>query len=137
MLRDAGFSDKQVGITGFCMGGTVTFFAAVEFALGAAVTFYGGGIAEGRFGMKPQLELAPKLQTPWLGLYGDLDQGIPVDDVEKLRVEAATASVPTEIVRYPEANHGFHCDQRDSYEPKSAQEAWARTLAWFGRHLTG
>lgn len=135
VLRNAGFADKQIGITGFCMGGTVTFFAAVEFAIGAAVTFYGGGIAEGRFGMKSQLELAPTLQTPWLGLYGDLDQGIPVDEVEKLRAEATRASVPTEIVRYPDANHGFHCDQRPSYHEASAKDGWRRALEWFDRYL--
>ena len=135
VLRAAGFGDKQIGIIGFCMGGTVTFFAAVEFALGAGVTFYGGGVAEGRFGMKSQLELAPSLQTPWLGLYGDLDQGIPVDDVEKLRIEVANAPVPTEIVRYPDANHGFHCDQRASYHEPSAKDAWRRTLEWFERYL--
>src|SRR5437588_48650 len=34
------------------------------------------------------LDLAPELRTPWLGLFGDVDQGIPVADVERLRGEA-------------------------------------------------
>ena len=134
-LADAGFAAHQVGITGFCMGGTVAFLAAVRYRLGAAVTFYGGGIASGRFGSPPQTDLAPQLQTPWLGLYGDQDQSIPVAEVEALRQAAATAPVPTEIVRYPEAGHGFHCDARDSYHEPSARDAWRRTLVWFDTHL--
>jgi carboxymethylenebutenolidase len=134
-LSDAGFQSNQVGIVGFCMGGTVAFLAATRYPLGAAVTFYGGGIASGRFGTPSQIELAPDLVAPWLGLYGDLDQGIPVDEVEALREAAAKASVPTEVLRYPDAEHGFHCDARSSYHQASSRDAWPRTLAWFQSYL--
>jgi carboxymethylenebutenolidase len=134
-LAEAGYEGPRVGITGFCMGGTVAFFAAVKYALGAAVTFYGGGVAQGRFGLPSQLEVAGDLKTPWLGLYGDQDKGIPVDDVEQLRKAAAAAPVATDIVRYPDADHGFHCDARSSYHAESAKDAWQRALDWFSRHL--
>jgi hypothetical protein len=49
-LREDGFDESRIAIVGFCMGGTVAFIEACERPLGAAVTFYGGGIAEGRFG---------------------------------------------------------------------------------------
>jgi carboxymethylenebutenolidase len=136
-LAAAGIPPQKTGIVGFCMGGTVALVAAVRRDLGAAVTFYGGGVTEGRFGFGPLVEEATRLRAPWLGLYGDRDQGIPVDGVEQLRAAAASSGQETELVRYPEAGHGFHCDQRDSYEPKSAQDAWARTLAWFDDHLAG
>jgi len=137
-LAGAGFAAAQVGVVGFCMGGSVAFLAAARRALGAAVTFYGGGVAEGRFGMPPLVEMAPRLMTPWLGLFGDEDQGIPVDQVEALRTAAATAPVTTEIVRYAGAGHGFHCDARpDSYHGPSAQDGWSRTLDWFAQHLSG
>jgi carboxymethylenebutenolidase len=135
-LSHAGFPALSVGVVGFCMGGSVTFLAAARRTLGAGVTFYGGGVAEGRFGMPPLVEMAPGLQTPWLGLYGDEDQGIPVDQVEALRQAAATAPVPTEIVRYADAGHGFHCDARpDSFHEASAEDGWGRTLDWFERYL--
>jgi carboxymethylenebutenolidase len=134
-LTDAGFQSNQVGIVGFCMGGTVAFLAATRYPLGAAATFYGGGIASGRFGTPSQIELAPDLVAPWLGLYGDLDQGIPVDEVEALREAAAKASVPTEVVRYPDAEHGFHCDARSSFHQASSRDGWQRTLAWFQSYL--
>jgi len=136
-LAGAGIPLGKTGIVGFCMGGTVALVAATRRDLGAAVSFYGGGVTEGRFGFGPLVEEATRLRAPWLGLYGDLDQGIPVDGVEQLRAAAASSGQEIELVRYPEAGHGFHCDQRDSYEPKSAQDAWARTLAWFDDHLAG
>jgi carboxymethylenebutenolidase len=135
-LADAGFPAPRVGVVGFCMGGSVSFLAAARHALGAAVTFYGGGVAEGRFGMPALVELAPQLQTPWLGLFGDQDQTIPVEQVEALRAAAASASVPTEIVRYADAEHGFHCDARGSYHEASAKDAWKLALQWFDTHLS-
>ncbi len=134
-LGEAGIADSNTGVVGFCMGGTVTLAVATMRDVGAGVTFYGGGVTAGRFGFPALVELAPQLRAPWLGLFGDLDQGIPVDDVEQLRAAAATAAVPTEIVRYPDAGHGFHCDQRNSYHAASARDAWNRTLDWFGQHL--
>jgi carboxymethylenebutenolidase len=133
-----GTPNEQIGVVGFCMGGTVTFYAATLRPLGAAVTFYGGGVDQGRFGLASLVELAPKLQTPWLGCYGDLDAGIPVDSVERLREAAATAPVPTEVVRYADADHGFHCNDRPAvFNPTAAHDAWARTLQWFDQHLSG
>jgi carboxymethylenebutenolidase len=135
-LAGAGFAAPRVGVVGFCMGGSVSLLAAARHQLGAAVTFYGGGVAEGRFGMPALVELAPELQTPWLGLFGDQDQTIPVEQIEALRTAAASASVPTEIVRFADAEHGFHCDARSSYHEASAKDAWTRALQWFDTYLS-
>jgi carboxymethylenebutenolidase len=135
-LEAEGFAHERTGVVGFCMGGSVTFYAATMRPLGAAVTFYGGGVTEGRFGFAPLTELASKLQTPWLGIFGDQDQGIPVEDVEELRLAAASAGVPTEIVRFADADHGFNCDDRPSvFNQSAADDAWAHTLAWFDRFI--
>jgi carboxymethylenebutenolidase len=134
-LHTDGLEDDRIAIVGFCVGGTVAFIEAAGHKLGAAVTFYGGGVVEGRFGAPALKDLAPQLQTPWLGLYGDQDQGIPVEQVEQLREAVANAPVDTEIVRYPDAGHGFHCDARSAYHEPSARDAWSRTLAWLDGHL--
>jgi carboxymethylenebutenolidase len=134
-LRRVRFKDRDIATVGFCMGGTVSLIAGARYALGASVSFYGGGILEGRFGEPPLAELAPTLQTPWLGLYGDQDRGIPVEQVEALRAAAARAPVDTDVVRYPEADHGFHCDARASYHQASAQDAWRRTLEFLAPRL--
>jgi carboxymethylenebutenolidase len=135
-LEGQGFARSRIGIVGFCFGGRVTFLTAARRALGAAVGFYGGGIVSSSpLGLPALVSEAADLQTPWLGLFGDLDQGIPVDDVEVLRGALAEASVVADVVRYADAEHGFHCDARDAYHEESASDAWRRTLLWFDAHL--
>ncbi len=131
-----GFTSERIGIVGFCMGGTVALATATRGVVGAAVTFYGGGVETGRFGYEPLVDLAPKLTCPWLGLYGDLDQSIPVDQVENLRQRAAEAATPTQVVRYANAEHGFNCNDRSSFDADSAFDAWSRCLAWFETSLS-
>jgi len=137
LIHEEGIDDASIGITGFCIGGRLTFLAGAERAVGAAVSFYGGGIVQGRSDNLPSLLGAiPQMRTPWLGLFGDLDKGIPVEDVEQLRVALKAAPVETEIVRYANAGHGFHCDQRpEAYQPDAAADGWKRTLSWFEEHL--
>jgi carboxymethylenebutenolidase len=135
-LRGQGLTDAQLGIVGFCFGGRVSFLVAAERALGAAVGFYGGGIVTARFPQFPALaERVPELKTPWLGLFGDEDQSIPIDDVEQLRAALADAPVDADVVRYADAEHGFHCDRRPAHHPEAATDGWNRTLRWFADHL--
>lgn len=135
-LVAAGIPTERIGVVGFCMGGRASFLTAVSRTLGAAVGFYGGGIVRSQGGPFPALiDQAPALATPWLGLFGDLDGSIPVEDVETLRAALADVATPTEIVRYADAEHGFHADPRPSYHEAAATDAWARTLAFFATHL--
>jgi carboxymethylenebutenolidase len=135
-LTGLGFPADRIGVVGFCFGGRVTFLVAARRALGASVGFYGGGIATSGFLPFPALiEESATLQTPWLGLFGDLDQSIPVESVEALRGALADASVATEVVRYADAEHGFHCDARPSYNEAAAKDGWTRALDWFATHL--
>ena len=135
-LAASGFAPAQTGIVGFCMGGSVTLYTAGNRSLGAAITFYGGGIGKGRFGFPPGLESGAHLRTPWLGLYGDRDLGIPIDEVEQLRAVASGCTVDSEVVRYEHGLHGFNCDDRpDVYDAEIAADARARMSAWFDRHL--
>jgi len=136
-LATLGYHAANIGVVGYCMGGSVSFYAATLGSVGAAATFYGGGIENGRFGLPPLLELAKELTCPWLGLYGDLDQGIPVEQVEELRAATATSSFHTEIVRYADAQHGFHCDARPAaYNRAAAEDAAQCTLDFFDEELS-
>lgn len=137
LLEEAAVSPAARGIVGFCMGGTIALWAGTEVELGAAVTFYGGGVLEGRFGFPSLVELAPALRVPWQGHYGDLDRGIPVEQVDALRAAASTAPAPTEVWLYEGAGHGFNCDDREAFHAPSAATAWARTIDWFGTYLDG
>ena len=135
-LNAQGLGDEKIGIVGFCLGGSVAALVAARRKIGAAVTFYGGGVTSGRFGEESLVKLGPQMQTPWLGLYGDVDQSIPFTEVEMLREAAAKSGVDTDVVRYPDADHGFNCDHRPSfYHEASAKDAWGRTVKWLGDHI--
>ncbi|HXZ85281.1 MAG TPA: dienelactone hydrolase family protein [Myxococcota bacterium] len=137
-LRAQGFADAQIGLVGFCFGGRVSFLVATRRKLGAVVGFYGGGIvAARRPGFPTLIGDTAKLGSPWLGLFGDKDQGIPVEDVEVLRATLARETrQPHEVVLYEGAEHGFHCDVRPSYQERAAKDAWRRTLEWLEKHVS-
>ena len=102
----------KVGVTGFCMGGRLTYETAISgIDVQCAVPFYGGGIAQ-RLG-------APT--CPTLLLFGGRDDYIPTDDIEAVR-----AHHPDDTVVYPEAGHGFFRDGSDSYDEAAAADAWHR-----------
>ena len=134
-LAGEGFSGRQVAIMGFCMGGTIAFFAGAQWKLGAAITFYGGGIVQGRFGLPTLLEMVPDLETPWMGNYGDMDQSIPLTEVEVLRRAVSATGTPLEVNRYPDADHGFHCNDRSAYHEASSKDAWPKVVRFLDSHV--
>jgi carboxymethylenebutenolidase len=135
-LGTLGIQIPSIGIVGYCMGGTVATFVDTLGIVGAAVSFYGGGVTNGRFGLPSLVELAPAIKAPWLGLFGGLDKGIPMDQVDALDEAMSDADAVTEVVIYDEADHGFHCDNRTNvYDDEAAFDAANRTLEFFSEHL--
>ncbi len=136
-LADAGVDGDRIGILGFSMGGTVALWAAASLPVAAAVSFYGGGIDKPRWpGVPAGLESGGQLRAPWLGLYGDKDRSIPVQQVEALRGTFGSSGVAATIVRYPDAGHAFASDTRSpKYRAEAAADAWNRALSWFDAHL--
>ena len=112
----------KVGIVGYCWGGLVTWLAAAKATgLACAVPYYGGGILD-------NAELQPKV--PLMGHFGEKDAHIPVEGVKKL----AEKHKSHQIFIY-EADHGFNCDHRGSYNAPAAKLARERTLAFFRKHV--
>lgn len=119
----------RIGVTGFCMGGRISFLTACKNAdIKASAPFYGGGIG----GL---LDQAPKISCPMLLFFGDQDPFIPNDEVEKIKTTLADLKKNAEVVVYPGAPHGFFCNERDSYRPDNAQDAWQRLKTFFAKHL--
>ena len=112
-----------VGIIGFCLGGSIAYAAATKLSgLSAAVGYYGGAIV--RFA-------DDKPTVPTQLHFGEKDAGIPLSDVDTIRNKRPEV----EVFVYPGALHGFHCDERASYDKASADIAWPRSLAFFAKHL--
>jgi len=119
----------RIGVTGFCMGGRISFLAACRCSgLKASAPFYGGGIG----GL---LDLAPRLACPALLFFGDRDSFIPKEEVERIRKTLQDLGKPAEVKVYPGAGHGFFCEARSSYDAEAAKDAWERLGHFFEAHL--
>jgi carboxymethylenebutenolidase len=117
-------SGGKVGIVGFCWGGLLAWRAACTLSgLSVAVPYYGGGMTAGD-------EPARQPACPVMAHFGNQDHWIPLDTVEAFK----KAQPGVEVFVY-EANHGFNCDQRGSYNEAAAKLAKERTLAFFAKHL--
>jgi len=112
----------EISSVGFCMGGRASFIANSSVRLRAAVSFYGGGIAPGL------LDRAAKLEAPSLFIWGGLDKHITPEH-RRAATEALSGQKKIYVnAEFSRADHGFFCDERASYEPHSARQAWALTL---------
>ena len=127
---------NKLGITGFCWGGRVVWmYAAHNPKLKAGVAWYGRLVGQPSE-MNPQhpVDVAAQLHAPVLGLYGGKDTGIPLDSIEKMRIALKSGKNVSEIVVYPEAQHGFHADYRPSYDKASAENGFKRLMEWFKKN---
>ncbi len=124
---------SRLAITGYCWGGRIVWlYAAHSASLRAGVAWYGRLVGD-TTDLQPSfpIDVAAKLRAPVLGLYGAEDAGIPLESVERMRAAIAAAKGASRIDVFAGAPHGFHADYRPSYRADSAQEGWARMLAWF------
>jgi carboxymethylenebutenolidase len=120
VLREVGAT--KVGVTGFCLGGRITYGAATTLAVDAAVPFYGAGI--------DKMLSTPK--CPVLLFFGGRDEYISTEEIGRVQTHH-----PGDVVVYDNAEHGFMRDGSDSYNEADATDAWARLLEFFGKHLNG
>ena len=117
VVRHAG----RVGSVGFCWGGGISYLAACELPLAAAVCYYGASIVK---------YLDKKPRCPVLYHFAEHDESIPPEDIAKIK-----AMHPQGIYHTYPAKHAFNRDVGENYEPKSAALARQRTLDFFAEHL--
>lgn len=118
-LREHGA--RKVGVVGFCWGGTLAWLSNTRLHPDATVSYYGGGI---------QNYIHEKSTCPAIFHFGLLDKHIPQSVVEEVQHEYPGFSVFTY-----DADHGFNCDARSSYNEQAAKLAMKRTLAHFHEFL--
>jgi len=121
------------GSVGYCMGGRVSTLAAMTVPLNCGISYYGGGIAPSQFnpGLLGRLN---ELKAPMLFFWGGLDTHIPQSSVQSV-IDALRAMKKTYVnVEFSDADHGFFCDARASYNAAAAAVAWPMTLAYLQTH---
>ncbi len=122
----------RLGLVGYCWGGR----AAWEYAnhnpkLKAAVAYY--GLLEGmKSDIKPQdpIDFAATLKVPVLGLYAGNDGFIKPAVVNQMSASLAKSGSGSEIVVFPNVDHGFNADYRPTYDKTAAEYAWKLTRDW-------
>ncbi len=125
------------GTVGFCMGGRVSFLTACRNSdVKATAPYYGGGMVKSRQPeVKAPIEFVEGLRAPVLAFFGGKDAFIPLAEVDEFRDALRTAGKTAEVVLYPDADHGFMCDDRPSFHPTHSKDAWTKTIAFFKNNL--
>ena len=121
------FNVQNIGITGYCMGGTFSLRAACLLSdIRAAAPFYGD---------VPEENVLKTLKVPTLFIAGKRDAWINPEKVNGLIEAARKYDLPVEVVSY-DADHAFFNDTRpEVYDREAAADAWRRVLDLFHKHL--
>ena len=123
-LRGEGIDAPRIGAIGFCMGGRVAYMANARVQLGAAISFYGGGIVPDLLG------LAQAQRAPILMFWGGLDKHIPPEQYRTVADALTAANATHEQVVFSQADHGFYCNERASYNENASRQATALVNAF-------
>ena len=123
-LRGQGIDAPRIGAIGFCMGGRVAYMANARVQLGAAISFYGGGI------VPDLLPLAQAQRAPILMFWGGLDTHIPPEQYRTIADTLTAAKATHEQVVFSQAGHGFFCNARESYNESASRQAQALVNAF-------
>ena len=124
------------GCIGFCFGGHVAYLAATLPEVKATAAFYGAGITSMTpGGDTPTLTRTDEIGGVLYGFFGMADPLIPNSEVDQIEAALINCQIPHKIFRYDGADHGFFCDQRSSYHPKAAADAWGKVMELFREKL--
>ncbi len=138
-LRERPGSDGRVGLTGFCLGGRISFLgAALGGVVDATVAFYPTRLLES----DPAIPGSPwpvhgagNVTNPLLMFFPALDGFNPYSNVEAIRAAFPDTADHVRAVWVEDADHAFAQPESGAYHPERAAGAWEEALAFFDRHL--
>ncbi len=127
---------ENFGCIGFCFGGHVAYLAATKPEIAATASFYGAGITTMTpGGGEPTLTRTPEIKGTIYTFFGNTDASIPPEQVDEIETSLKKYQISHQVFRYSNADHGFFCDQRASYNQAAAKDAWQQVLDLFSKKL--
>ena len=133
-LKQSAGAKLPVASIGYCIGGRVACLSSMVAPLACAISYYGGGIAPHPFYNVNLTGRFAEIKAPILYCWGGLDGFIKPENVHHVTEAMRAASKPFASVEFSDADHGFFCNERGSYNAKAATEAWALTLTYLANH---
>lgn len=136
-VKSTGRADiDKLATVGFCWGGrTVWLYAAHNSAIKTGVAYYGllNGMKSDIKANDP-IDIASTLKVPVLGLYASIDAFIKPEIIERMQAGLEKSGSGSEIVVFPNVNHGFNADYRPTYNKTAADYSWKLTRDWLKSH---
>jgi carboxymethylenebutenolidase len=119
-----------IGVTGFCLGGGLSFLTACKLSakISAAAAFYGMVLDE-------WIDAVKDITVPVYLFFGDVDPFISGDRIHQIKSRFQELDKNYTLKVYPNAGHGFFCHERSDYNPWAAADAWYQLIQFFDQHL--
>ncbi len=118
----------KIASVGYCLGGRVSFLANAILPLSAAISYYGGGL-------ETLTDEAVNLHGPQLFFWGGKDKHVTKEKRDAILHAVDSAGKNYSYAVFSLADHAFNCDDRPSYNPDAAKEAWALSLAFLANKM--
>jgi carboxymethylenebutenolidase len=131
-----GIRKDRIGITGYCIGGRMSFLTAGKHPdkVRAAASFHGGGLATDQ--PESPHRLADRIRASLYFGVADSDRGCTPEHQGILAAALGAAGVHYQIELYPGKKHGFAVsDHVGAYDAEAADHHWRRLESFFGETL--
>tara|TARA_B000000532_G_C18732308_1_gene347403 strand:+ start:115 stop:732 length:618 start_codon:yes stop_codon:yes gene_type:complete len=129
----ARYPQAAIHVVGFCFGGHAAFLAATLPGVEHAFDFYGAGVSRMRpGGGEPSLALLPEIKARLTCVFGTADPLIPPEEREAIGGALSKVDPAGQCLRfvvYADADHGFMCEARDSFNSQASAQGWRLLLA--------
>lgn len=122
----------KISSLGWCFGGGQSLQLALnsqDHPLAATILYYGTPLVTDKASLT-------KIKWPVLGIFGDKDQGIPVEEVNQFRTSLDQSGITNEIHIYKGVGHAFANPSGDNYAPKETEDAWQKTLSFLKKYVS-